>query len=381
MWTMIDLSLPVDFFKKRAKEFLAQVKAGDPDAIRRVRRVFKDAVEKQNDALAVDFGLQRAQHVVAVEHGYLSWEALTSGSAIEARLVITMDKVPELNDFGIGLFYDHYKKPKAEQQAILEQDRVDLRKSVARVEATVDWLKANVQPTKTINKRHTSYGLKHLAEPDIDYITNGVFIAAGIIAGYPYAIVPGSPNVPFGMSEKSLRDVAAQRTHPERVLKRFTPMAVAILQGRGIQAHPASGGTGNALVWSEDGDVRTLLIGCAEKTPFLVRLFLDHYSVFVSRKVARSLGLSGGYYAQAEPTRPKAEITLLPDEVQAGLAWALPHDARRGALPPPPPFERTAPRPGSAMDTWSYMWSARALEAYRRGAKRRGPQSNAALAP
>ena len=33
---------------------------------------------------------------------------------------------------------------------------------------------------KTLNKRGTSYGLKHVCEKDIGYITNGVFIAAAI---------------------------------------------------------------------------------------------------------------------------------------------------------------------------------------------------------
>jgi hypothetical protein len=46
------------------------------------------------------------------------------------------------------------------------------------------WLR-QFNKTKTLNKRSgTSYGLKHVAEEDIGYITNGVFIAAAIAEGF-----------------------------------------------------------------------------------------------------------------------------------------------------------------------------------------------------
>lgn len=364
---MTDLSFPIEYFKKRAKALLARVRAVDVNACQRVRRVYNDMADKSDAEIAESFGLMRGQHVVAVEHGFSKWDALMSASPIEARLAITMMKVPLLNDFGIGLFDGDRKKSQAEKDAILAKDEATLRNSVAEVGITVQWLLENVQPTKTINKHHTSYGLKHIAEKDIGYITNGVFIAAGIIAGYPYEIPYGFPNVPFGMSEKSIKDLAGCRENPERVLKRYVPIAIEVLAKRGIKPHVPRSKVTDELAWVEDSQVRTLKISAIQTSPFLVRLHVDHHMLMVSTTVAKRLGIDGGYYARAKPTRPKGEITLLPHEVPDALSWALAFNAQLGQDPPAPPFERSLlhERP-SAEDTWSYVWSRRAVEAYRR---------------
>lgn len=211
---MADLSLPVDHFKKLAKTLKTSVGSATPEACARVRAIYNDAADKTDAEIASDFGLMRAQHVVAVEHGFRSWDALLAASPVEARLAITMERIPELNDFGIGLYGEHHKKPKDEQQAIYEKNRKVLRSAVEPVRRTVDWLRQNVEPVKTINSKRSSYGLKHIAEQDVGYITNGVFIAAAIIAGYGYKIDPGSPNVPFAMSEKSLKQIVRRRSEP-----------------------------------------------------------------------------------------------------------------------------------------------------------------------
>jgi hypothetical protein len=39
-------------------------------------------------------------------------------------------------------------------------------------------------------------------------LTNGVFIAGAIVAGYSYKITPGSANPSFGMSEKSIKSIS-----------------------------------------------------------------------------------------------------------------------------------------------------------------------------
>jgi hypothetical protein len=303
----------------------------------------------------------RAQHVVAVEHGFQSWEAIAKASSIEVRLAITLAKLPELNTLGIGLLWEQGQQPKVEQQAIYEKHRAQLRKSVVEIDATVSWLRENVRPTKTINTRHTSYGWKAVAEKDIGYITNGMFIAAGIIAGYPYEIKSGSPNVPFGMSEVSLRKLEMRREQPARELKRFISTAVTILRRRGIHAHAGSG-EGDALVWSEDGDVRTLRLGTVKTSPFIVRVSVDCNDMLVSQKASKALGEAVNY-GMAKPVRPKGEISLLPSEVDAALEWALNYDARRGTPPLPPPFDKSAHSRPSSMDAWAYVWSQRAWAA------------------
>jgi hypothetical protein len=363
MSVMIDLPVPLNYFTKRARELQSRIRAGDADACVWVRGVFTDASAKSDHEL-VDLSLMRAQHVIAVEHGFANWKALPDTSGVEARLPITMARHPALNDFGLGHYGGHKDKSDAEKGTINAENRRVLRASAPAVATTVMWLRENVEPTLTINKRRTSYGIKHVAEKDIGYITNGVFIAAGIIAGYPYEIDHSSANVPFGMSEKSLKDISERRTSPERFLKRFTPRAIEVLAKRGVRAFPV-GRTRVELAWLDGVDVRTLRIGTIERSPFILRLFVDHYSLFVSRKVAKALGISGAtHYAAAHPVRPKREISVLPDEVEPALEWALNHDAR--AEFQPPPFE------ASGSDAWSYVWSKRAADRY--AARRKGSE-------
>ena len=214
---MTDLSFPIEYLKKSAKALTKQVAAGDTEACKRARTVFADLAEKPDAEVDAGFGLMRAQHVIAVEHGFTKWKELAEGSPVELHLAITMAKEPFLTDFGIGLYEEARKLPKEQREAKLREERKTLRKSVDAVWRTVDWLRENIQPIKTINTKHSSYGLKHVAEKDVGYITNGVFIAAAMIAGYPYKIEYGSPSPYFGMSEKSIT----------RIVKKHRPMPPA----------------------------------------------------------------------------------------------------------------------------------------------------------
>ena len=70
----------------------------------------------------------------------------------------------------------------------------------------LNWISANFNKIKTINKYHSSYSLKHVFELSKKgfYITNGEFIGAMIKAGFNCK--PGwiSTNFNFNISEKSL---------------------------------------------------------------------------------------------------------------------------------------------------------------------------------
>ena len=185
----------INYFRKLAKALLQSAEAQDERALHRWRAVIHGSGP---------LVLMKAQAIIAREHGFVSWDELKDASDIELRLAITMSREPDLNDFGIGLYHDHQRRPRAERIQRLEEDRQQLRDSVDAVTTTVDWLRERVEPIRSINMKHTSYGLKHLAEKDVGYITNGVFIAAAIVAGYPYKIRFDSPNVCFGMSERSI---------------------------------------------------------------------------------------------------------------------------------------------------------------------------------
>lgn len=67
----------------------------------------------------------------------------------------------------------------------------------------LDWIHASFMPIKTVNKKHTSYGLKHLLQHETGlYLTNNQFKHAMLLSGY-YPEKPGDRNWRFRISEKS----------------------------------------------------------------------------------------------------------------------------------------------------------------------------------
>src|SRR5690349_16819629 len=91
---MTELSLPIEHLKKAAKALHKQVRLADPAACRRAGTVFRDFRDRRDADIASDFKLMQAQHVVAVEHGFVKWRNLANASATELRLAITMVKIP-----------------------------------------------------------------------------------------------------------------------------------------------------------------------------------------------------------------------------------------------------------------------------------------------
>ena len=125
-----------------------------------------------------------------------------------------MDEVPGLNDHGIGVYEVQQKTPEERKNELAEGKRI-LLDHVDDCNKTCEWLQ-QIDKIKTINGRHGSYGLKDVAEKDVGYITNGIFIAAAIHCGFPYRIRPGSPNVTFGMSERSIKAAIRRQTQKRK---------------------------------------------------------------------------------------------------------------------------------------------------------------------
>jgi hypothetical protein len=115
-----------------------------------------------------------------------------------------MEELPTLTAYGMGVF-SLYKLPPDAIDDKLDRGRESLLAMEERCTRICEWL-ADIRPIKTINLNHTSYGLKHIAEPEIGYTTNGAFIAAAVHCGFPYRTRPDSPNVCFGMSERSITE-------------------------------------------------------------------------------------------------------------------------------------------------------------------------------
>ena len=116
-------------------------------------------------------------------------------------------QIPELNEFGIGLFNGGRGLSEREKTHALKEGQEALLDSADQCTAICEWLR-QMEKIKTISRRCTSYGLKHVFERDTGrYVTNGAFICAAIHSGFDYKLIPGSPNVPFNISERSLNTV------------------------------------------------------------------------------------------------------------------------------------------------------------------------------
>jgi hypothetical protein len=123
-------------------------------------------------------------------------------------MVKVLAREPELNDFGFGVFDPRSKTPE-ERAVVFRRDREFIRdpSSLAQFTAARAWLN-RFDKLKALNKRGSSYGLKHVAEHDIGYLTNGVFIAAAIAEGFIVQRIGDSPNAWFNISTKAWREAA-----------------------------------------------------------------------------------------------------------------------------------------------------------------------------
>jgi hypothetical protein len=121
-----------------------------------------------------------------------------------AEIETVLSKLPLLGDSGMGVFDPGRRLSSKERQEQLEAEKKALLESSEACARVCEWL-ADLKPIKTINRRYSSYDLKHLAEPEIGYVTNGAFIAAAIHCGFTYATLPESLNVYFGISEKTIK--------------------------------------------------------------------------------------------------------------------------------------------------------------------------------
>jgi hypothetical protein len=111
-----------------------------------------------------------------------------------------MRREPELTDFGFGLF-DGRKRTEDEYETEFKRNRKIMLepRSLEQFERARLWLRRQ-RKIKHMNLSRSSYGLKHIAEPDIGYVTNGIFIAAAIAEGF--RIYADGPNARFNIGKR-----------------------------------------------------------------------------------------------------------------------------------------------------------------------------------
>lgn len=180
-----------------ARKLKKAFEAGNQNAIDRVTKVLGQLHELR---------LQRAQHIIAAESGFSSWGEMRKSRNASVGLAAAMIEFPTLTPEGIRLANPQRFKSRNERRAALVERRKELRQSVDDVEWAVDWLKKFIDPIGSKNRSTSSYGLKHIAESQSPnrYLSNGVMIAAAVIAGFEAFPEAESLNLWFNMSECSI---------------------------------------------------------------------------------------------------------------------------------------------------------------------------------
>lgn len=120
-----------------------------------------------------------------------------------ADMANVLERKSQLGDFGFDVFHPRSKTSR-ERVVELQRQRELIREpeALAQFTAARFWL-SHFSKLKAVNPLGSSYGLKHVAEPDIGYCTNGVFIAAALAEGFTVRRVDDSPNALFNISTKA----------------------------------------------------------------------------------------------------------------------------------------------------------------------------------
>ena len=120
-------------------------------------------------------------------------------AAAAAEMKRILEQEPTLSDFGYGL--SDFDKTQEERVARFRENRESIceSRSLAQFVLARGWL-SQFTKLRSLNKRGSSYGLKHVAAHDIGYVTNVVFIAAAIAEGFSVQRIGDSPNAWLNIS-------------------------------------------------------------------------------------------------------------------------------------------------------------------------------------
>ena len=125
--------------------------------------------------------------------------------AVTEQVRAIMARYPRLCLEGHGLSDFKRRTPEEyDAELAIERGRLAAPGSVAEIAAAADWIAGHWAPRQTVNRNHSSYGLKHYYEaaPGGEYVTNGQFIVALLLAGFTAPMDDGL-NPSFAISEPS----------------------------------------------------------------------------------------------------------------------------------------------------------------------------------
>jgi len=120
---------------------------------------------------------------------------------------IIKNQLPTLTYHGIGAYTpDGASRGIRARNKRLKESRALLLANEEKFEAACIWINS-LDKTREINRRHTSYFIKHIAERSIGlgHIANGTLIAAALHCGFNFEYSSQAPNLLFNIDEESLQ--------------------------------------------------------------------------------------------------------------------------------------------------------------------------------
>jgi hypothetical protein len=117
-----------------------------------------------------------------------------------------LDSYSNLGDFGFVVRSRGMTDAQYAQK--LHEERSRLMRSTAEIDEACKWIQANLEPSAKINRGANSYGIKHYAEKEAGYTSNGCFIAAALMCGYEcQQCAPDSPNAYFNVTTQKIKQL------------------------------------------------------------------------------------------------------------------------------------------------------------------------------
>lgn len=108
----------------------------------------------------------------------------------------------------VGFIVRNREEPEQAYQERVTNAQKTLVDNTSEIEAAITWIKNNLEPATKINVSTNSYTLKHYAEKETGYISNGVFILAALMCGYECEqYSPNSINGCFNISAKKIKEL------------------------------------------------------------------------------------------------------------------------------------------------------------------------------
>jgi len=120
-------------------------------------------------------------------------------------LAAVLAEYPTLTAYG-------FENPDETDPAEMQERSAELRRSEAAFDAACAWIREHLPPTPRSRGYYSSYYLKHIAEAETGYLTNGLFIAAMIHCGHRFRQPGnGNPNGYFPLHKRKVKALDRRR--------------------------------------------------------------------------------------------------------------------------------------------------------------------------